>query len=261
MRRQSRHPLFRGVFFARGIRFHSRAARSAGERRERRMRETAPRSHFSAQKQATVRYARRRGEHGSAILESFLCMLLIGLILFGILQLFQLAVADMIAEYAAFRGARSHVVGFNDQYAYREALIKSAPASGPMVTPDPDAYPGFYSDRTGTERTLLRGFMQGDRNVEYAYWIGRDRFHMNYHCPHYGEPMRIACPNCTNTDNDRRRPYVRMQESGGPTTGSSFRFEFVNYPLNIPLHDWLTGQESITISSQTDLQRCPAFLE
>lgn len=262
MRRQSRHPVFREGFPARGIRFRTPAARPAGKRRVHRIRETASRSHFSAKKRVAAlrRCVRRRGEHGSAILESFLCMILIGLILFGILQLFQLAVADMIAEYAAFRGARSHVVGFNDHYAYREALIKAAPASGPMVTPDPRSYPGYYADRTGAERTLLRGFMQGDRNMEYSYWIGREMFHTNYHCPHYGEQMNYACPNCTGNDR-RKRPYVSMQETGGPTTGSSFRFEFVNYPLELPLYDWLTGRDSITISSKAELQRCPAFLE
>jgi len=189
-------------------------------------------------------------------------MILIGMILFGVLQLFQLALADMFAEYAAFRGARSHVVGFNDYYAFREALIKAAPASGPLVLPDPDGYPGFYSDRAGAEKTLLRGFMQGDRNVEYAYWNDRDRFHTNYHCPDYGKRMLHACAICDDSTNScGGRPYVSMQETGIPTVGSDFRFEFVNYPLELPLYDWLTGRESITISSEAELQRCPAFLE
>jgi len=262
MRRLSPHPPIRGVPAFRGGIPCSEAAQAAGERGVRRVREAASGTRFSAQKRAAaVRFARRKGEHGSAILESFLCMILIGMILFGVLQLFQLALADMIAEYAAFRGARSHVVGFKDFYAFREALIKSAPASGAMIAPDPDSYPGYYSNQAETEKTLLRGFMQGDRNVEYAYWRGGQRFHLSYHCPDYGRPMHYACPYCTYSQNDIRSPYVMMEENGGPSSGSSFRFDFRNYPLEIPLHDWLTGTDSITISSKAELQRRPAFLE
>ena len=253
--------MFRRAFSARGSRFRSGPAQFAGERGERRIRENASGSRFSVQRRAAVRYARRRGEHGSAILESFLCMILIGLILFGILQLFQLALADMIAEYAAFRGARSHVVGFRELFARREALIKSVPASGPMSAPNPYTYPGYSSNPTATEKSLLRSFMLGEQDVTYSYWKKFKRFHTNYHCPHYGEEMDSDCDICDCSNIGGGCPSVKMQETGIPSVGSSFKFEFVNYPLNIPLHDWITGRNSITISSEAELQRYPAFLE
>ena len=202
-------------------------------------------------------YARRKGEHGSAILESFLSMILIGMILFGILQLFQLVVADMIVEYAAFRGARSAAVGFREEYAIREALVKAAPASGALITPDPDGYPGYNWNPVNTEKSLLRGFMQGDRNVEYANWVGEDRIHTDYHCPHYGERMIGSCGYC----GDCKKHFVRASARGFDQT-MSFQFEFVNYPLKIPLHDWLTGRDSITISSESELtNHSSSFLE
>lgn len=195
-------------------------------------------------------FARRKGERGSAILESFLAMILLGMILFGILQLFQLAVADMVTDYAAFRGARSAAVGFRDEYAIREALIKSAPVSGPMVAPG--SVRGLE-----TEKSLLRGFMEGDRNVEYANWVGKERYHMNYRCPHYGELLIGGCSVCGSGHGH----YVRASVQGfGETT--RFRFEFVHYPLNIPLHDWLTGRDSIDISGEAELtNHSSAFLE
>ena len=260
--RHSRQPLFRSAFSARGNRFRSGPAQSAGERGGRRIRENAPGSRFSVQRRAAaIRCARRRGEHGSAILESFLCMILIGMILFGILQLFQLALADMIAEYAAFRGARSHVVGFSDPFVKREALIKSVPASGPMTNPNPNTYPGYYLNPTATEQSLLRSYMQGEQELLYANWKKFKRFHTNYHCPDYGKELDYDCEICDCSNSDGGCPSVRMQETGIPTVGSNFSFEFVNYPLNIPLHDWLTGKDSITISSKAELQRYPAFLE
>ena len=199
--------------------------------------------------------ARRKGEHGSAILESFLAMILLGMILFGILQLFQLALADMVADYAAFRGARSAAVGFRDEYAIREALIKSVPASGAIVSPSRGSYTGFGA--VETEKSLLRGFMEGDRHVEYANWVGEDRFHTNYHCPHYGELLIGGCPICSRG----RGHYVDASAQGFDQT-MRFQFKFVHYPLNIPLHDWPTGRKSIDISSEAELtNHSSAFLE
>ena len=202
-------------------------------------------------------YARRKGEHGAAILESFLSMLLIGLILFGILQLFQLVIADMVTEYAAFRGARSAAVGFSEELAIREALVKAAPASGPMVMPALGDYSGYGWNRVETEKSLLRGFMQGDRTVEYANWVGSDRFHTSETCPHYGESLIGGCSIC----DQGNQHYVRASAQGFDQT-MTFHFEFVNFPLDIPLHKWLTGRDSITISSQSELtNHSSAFLE
>ena len=180
------------------------------------------------------------GERGSAILESFLSMILLGMILFGILQLFQLAVADMVTDYAAFRGARSAAVGFRDEYAIREALIKSAPVSGPMVAPG--SVRGLE-----TEKSLLRGFMEGDRYVEYANWVGEDLYHTNYHCIHYGERLNGSCSICGKC----KKHYVdALPQAVGEK--ARFRFEFVHYPLNIPLHDWLTGRDTVDIRSDSE---------
>ena len=189
-------------------------------------------------------YERRKSEHGSAILESFLSMILLGLILFGILQLFQLVLADMVTDYAAFRGARSAAVGFRDEFAIREALIKAAPVSGAMVTPNHRGYVGWTG--VESEKSLLRGYMEGDRNVEYANWVGEDRIHTNYHCPHYGERLLGGCSICSHGKKPYANPLPRVVGEK-----ARFRFEFVNYPLNIPLHDWLTGRDSIDIQSDS----------
>ena len=197
------------------------------------------------------RYARRKGERGAAILESFLAMILLGLILFGILQLFQLALADMITDYAAFRGARSAAVGFSDFYAIREALIKAAPASGAMITPN------LGNNSLELKKSLLRDYMTGNAYVEYANWVGEDRFHTNYHCPHYGELMLGGCSIC----HQGKKPYVSASANGFDQT-MHFQFEFRHYPLNIPLHDWITGRDSIDISSEAELtNHSSAFLE
>jgi len=199
-------------------------------------------------------YARRKGEHGSAILESFLSMILLGMILFGILQLFQLVLTDMITDYVAFRGARSAAVGFDDFLATREAKVKAAPVSGNLISPEPENYRGWSVE---TEKTFLQEFMRGDIKMEYANWIGKDRFHMNYQCPDYGKPMTGGCSICSHNTNH----YVWASAQGFDET-MRFHFEFVNYPLNIPLHDWLTGRDSIDITGDAELtNHSSAFLD
>jgi len=204
-------------------------------------------------------YAQRKGEHGSAILESFLSMILLGMILFGVLQLFQLIVTDMVTDYAAFRGARSASVGFKDEYAFREALIKVAPVSGPMITPDLGGYVGWAG--LETEKSLLKDFKQAGEDdfvVEYANWVGEDRYHMNDKCPHYGEFLFGGCSICTR---NRKTHYANYSAQAAGEI-AHFRFEFVNYPLNLPLHNWLTGRESIDISGEAELtNHSAAFLE
>ena len=70
MRFVPRHFLSRGEKEARGVETGSEAVKSAAGR--------------AGHCIMAGGYARRKGEHGSAILESFLSMILLGLILFGI---------------------------------------------------------------------------------------------------------------------------------------------------------------------------------
>ena len=204
-------------------------------------------------------YARRKGERGSAILESFLAMILLGMILFGILQLFQLALADMVTDYAAFRGARSAAVGFNDYYCEREVRVQAAPVSGPLIAPNQNNYPDW--NRTETEKSLLRDYMNArPRRIEYEYWNGGETiYHTNYHCPLYGQPMLTDCEICPHSHKTR----IRLSGPGnaeGKEVDVSMRF--INYPLDIPLHDWLTGRDSIDISGEASLtNHATAFLE
>ena len=172
-------------------------------------------------------YARRKGEHGSAILETFYSICLIGVILIGVFQIFLLVVADMITDYSAFRGARSAAVGFREEYAMREAQIKSAPVSGQMIKPDFESYPGFGMNRVGTEKRLLREYMQDYREVEYANWHDLDPNPLN----DFGQSVH-------------------------------FHYEFDHYPLSIPVYDVITGRNSVRISGEATLtNHASAFLE
>ena len=77
----------------------------------------------------------RHGERASSIVEAMLCMFLILLLTFGLLQFFYYSVAQMVTDYAAFRAARSVAVGFKEVIAEREAKLKAIAASGKMRFP------------------------------------------------------------------------------------------------------------------------------
>ena len=194
---------------------------------------------------AVLRAARkRRGEHGSAILESFLSMLLLGLILFGVLQLFQLALAQMVADYAAFRGARSAAVGLKNEWAYIESLVKAAPASGHLQFED-HRRPSLYQ-----EEAILEKFMyqkKGYEHVNYSYWDGDVQFHTDYRCPDYGLPMRGGCSIC------RLSKKPRAELSVGGFDIKHTEFQFINYPLTIPFYKFITGHESVTITGEANV--------
>ena len=191
---------------------------------------------------SVLRAARkRRGEHGSAILESFLSMLLLGLILVGVLQLFQLALAQMVADYAAFRGARSAAVGLKNEWAYIESLVKAAPASGHLQFED-HRRPSIYQ-----EEAILEKFMyqkKGYEHVNYSYWDGDVQFHTDYRCPDYGLPMRGGCSICHLS----KKPRAELSVGGFDVKHTEF--QFINYPLTIPFYKFITGHESVTITGE-----------
>ena len=181
-------------------------------------------------------------------------MILLGMVLFGVLQIFQLAVTDMITDYAAFRGARSAAVGFKDEYAYREAKIKVAPVSGSLISPDHAS----WWNSVETEKSLLRGYMEDINDLDYAYWGGKEIIHTNYLCPKYGQYWSAAEPTCEHcgrrTGREHTIGYEISRTQQGIAHFVTFSLSFDNYPLNIPLHDWLTGKDSITISGKAELR-------
>lgn len=197
-----------------------------------------------------------KNEHGAAILESLLAMMLLAFLLFGIFQLFQLSVADMIVEYASFRGARSAAVGFNDTLATREARVKVIPASGDML--EPFRTTEFYSNYAQFEREkeAIRRYMKGTQWMEYSNWYGDQLRHTNYHCPDYGKPLQGNCGICGPTGAHLETSINSFNER------THFDLEFRNYPLQIPLADYLTGMDRVQIEKETEIHNhSSSFLE
>jgi len=87
---------------------------------------------------------------GQAILETFIAVLLLCLVLFGILQVLLVYNARTLAHHAAARTARSRSVGLNEWMQEKVMRVASIPASGRMTYVD-----GGFGETALPERLAL----------------------------------------------------------------------------------------------------------
>lgn len=114
---------------------------------------------------------KNRRERGQTVIESTFAMLLLCLVLFGLLQIFHLYVAQMLTDFSAFYTARSKAVGFADYITERSGRVLVASASGPRVWPsDTTSDSGINSSTMYGEEMMLHEYITGERWLEYQYW-------------------------------------------------------------------------------------------
>ena len=162
---------------------------------------------------------KRNNEHGQTIAESVMCMLLICLILFGLLQIFYLTVAQMLADYASFCATRSYSVGFADYLINRSARVASIGASGNLVYPEGEDYGGPLQ-QFAVEEVRIPEYITGERWLFYG--IGDEE----------------------NLEWDWNDVGISKRESMG-TVGA--RVYYQNYPLNFPMRRAFTYDENVNI--------------
>lgn len=212
---------------------------------------------LSAAKKNKKRIVCKRIRNAS-ILESFFALFVLLIILFGILQLYQLILGGMVTEYAAFRAARSSAVGFSDYLVDREARVKAIPVSGAMV--QPYSSKDFSSGTATLERRAIERYMEGIRYMDYEYWHSEVISHKNYRCPDYGKPMLGGgCSVCKATNISSASFSVKQQVSGDKTTA---KVSFNNYPLTMPLYEIFAKDGNVTLTKTAELtNHATIFLE
>lgn len=130
----------------------------------------------------TWRRCRRRDEHGQAMVESMLVMLVLCLILVGLLQVFHLSVAQLLTRYSAFCTARATGVGFAEYLLQRAARVAAIGGSGQLVSPDSQSY-GSPRAQLASETLLIPAYLSGERWLEYEYWLGENEYDPRYYAP------------------------------------------------------------------------------
>jgi len=193
-----------------------------------------------------------QSESGQAIVETTLTMIVICLLLFGLLQIFQIAVADMITSYSSFFAARSYAVGFSAdgegapwwrQLVRKAAMVRAIPASGKRIFPE---------DNENEQNVIWRYLTEHGQWLEYEYWRGGNEYDYIFY------------------RNDVTPPTTSFSIS--PTSDSSYMIEmdtrFYNYPFPIldlmdPDRTWFdTVAESREIeASSTMLNHAEDYME
>ncbi len=191
---------------------------------------------------AKGRRRRRRGEHGQAILENLLAMLVLCLILFGLLQVFHLAVAQFLTRYSAFCTGRAYAVGFADYLLYRSARVGAIGASGRLVSPNNQTYGSPVAQYYG-ERMMIPEYISGIRWLEYEYWRGGNEYDGRYYAPGIAPPQ------------------TRIGHGYQPTTTGliDLNVQFRNYPFAIfdlmdPQRAWFdTAEDAVDITGNAQV--------
>jgi hypothetical protein len=130
-----------------------------------------------------------RAESGQAIVESMLTMIVICLILFGLLQVFQIAAANLITSYSAFTSGRSYAVGFSADengpwwrcLVYKSARVAAVGASGKRLYPE-------NSSNFNEKDVIVRYLSEDGQWLEYEYWWGGNDYNLNFYSNRVSPP-------------------------------------------------------------------------
>lgn len=182
----------------------------------------------------------RKYQKGQAMIESVACMLVICLILFGLLQIFYLSVAQMFADYASFCSARSYSVGFDDYLTIRSAFVASIGASGEILYPEGVEY-GNPLDQFGAEAQRIPDYITGDRWLNYGF------------------------------QSENPGDEWAWYNGGGGGVGISHSLSdgmvetnvsYVNYPMNFPMRRAFTYDDKVNITGEARvMNHSQTFLE
>jgi hypothetical protein len=113
---------------------------------------------------------RRSGERGSSIIESMFCIMLLCLIFFGLLQVFQWSVAKMLCEYSSFYAAKGHSLGYYYNIVIRAARVAAMGASGPDASGVPLEPPYTRTKLSERAKDYMQRGKWGIYQVNYEYW-------------------------------------------------------------------------------------------
>ncbi len=164
-----------------------------------------------------------KSERGQVFTETLLCLLLICLIFFGLMQVFHIAVARMLTDYSAYCAARSRAVGFDEDLSRRSARVASIGASGKIIGANSGAgidagFSGSSEELFLFEKSRIPYYLSGELHLEYDHWSD------------YGE----SAQNDGKKD-DNTHLSVEFEEDGSGEFTTA-RVSYYEYPLS-----FLTG--------------------
>ena len=170
-------------------------------------------------------------EKGQSILESMIVILFLCVIFCGLLQLFELFIADLSTQYAAFVAGRAKCVGFSDRFADRGGRCAAIPASGKLITP---AYHfGVGTINASETISLANSYIRGNTNLRFERWYRSAK--------------------------SKTRLRFDSHASGKLITSKA---EFINFPLQLPLKTFNFNKDNFNIRNEAYFKNYkPLYLE
>jgi hypothetical protein len=191
---------------------------------------------------------------GQAILESLLAFIVLCLIFFGLLQVFQIAVADLITDYSAFFAGRAYTVGFSSEensndwrrnLVAKAARIRAIPASGKRI------FPNSYGD----EKNLIKRYLtEHSQWLEFEYWWGANSYNSAFYRPN------TLTPKTTFSVTTKSQSVFYMVD----TETSFSNYPFAIFDLMDPDRIWFNTagtQRNEIIGQSSQLNHADDFME
>ncbi|MFA6716673.1 MAG: hypothetical protein WC082_05235 [Victivallales bacterium] len=117
-----------------------------------------------------MRKRQNRSERGATIVESLLCILLLCLLFFGLMQIFQWTMAKMLAEYSSFYAAKAYSLGYSYSIIQRAARVAITGASGKDISSIPTTAPFTQENLSSAAEEYMNYSCYGPRGINFEYW-------------------------------------------------------------------------------------------
>ena len=116
---------------------------------------------------------KKHKERGASIVESMMCIILLCMIFFGLMQVFQWTVAQMLTEYSSFYAAKAQSLGYNKEITTKATQLALTGASGEDMSSDGNKKLSLSRRAEG----YMRGGQDGggeNNSMHYKYWKNID---------------------------------------------------------------------------------------
>lgn len=107
---------------------------------------------------------KKKRQSGASMVETMIALMIMCLIFFGTLQIFQWAMAKMFCTYAAFYAGKAHSLGYARSFREKAANIAAIPISGE------DQNNILDGDRVALENDLRLYMASRYPKVDFKYW-------------------------------------------------------------------------------------------
>lgn len=150
------------------------------------------------------------------MLESMIALILMCLIFFGAMQLWQWAMARMFCDYSSFYAAKAYSLGYVRRTIDKAARIAAIPISGK------DEYGILKLDRQDLTARLRLYMATGNAGVDFPYWdVGNNQTNLSVHPSRKSQVTLQRAPYISPELSDGFRNFLHISDKAVNPNGST----------------------------------------